>query len=49
MSDREELAAAIATKLDTLFGRPAGQPATQDYELAEHLIREGWTRSDRPA
>ena len=42
MSAREDLAQSIATNLDRIFGMRNFGAATQDYELADALLAEGW-------
>jgi hypothetical protein len=44
MSARQELAEVIASKLDRLFGAREFGPATQDFELADHLIAAGYRK-----
>lgn len=44
MSEREELAALIGSKLDSIFGTREFGPATQDYQLADELIAAGYRK-----
>jgi hypothetical protein len=44
MSARDELAALIGGKLDSIFGTREFGPATQDYTLADELIAAGYRK-----
>ena len=43
-AEREELATAIANRLDTIFGKREFGPAHQDYELADALLDLGYRK-----
>ena len=43
-TEREELATAIANRLDAIFGKREFGPAKQDYELADALIELGYRK-----
>ncbi len=46
MTAREELAQSIATNLDRTFSKREFGPASQDYELADALLADGWRKVD---
>ena len=43
-NEREELATAIANRLDTIFGKREFGPAKQDYDLADALLDLGYRK-----
>ncbi len=48
-TEREQLARTIATALDSSYGELIEKPVTDvDYELADILIGDGWTRAGVP-
>lgn len=44
MKARDELATLIAKHHDKFFGLEYAEPATQDIQLAEELISDGWAK-----
>lgn len=44
MSERDELAETIASKLDTFFGKREFGPAEQDLQLADALLAAGYRK-----
>jgi hypothetical protein len=47
VSARDELAQAIASKLDELFGHRPAEPAQQDYKLADAILAAGYSKPRR--
>jgi hypothetical protein len=45
MSERDDLARAIANQLDRLFLNRELDPAPQDYQVADALLKAGWRQT----